>query len=294
MMAFAPSRLAWFAVTCIAAAGCATTSWVRKTPQEDNQFKYYVGRSYNAAGASEGLSVARDDAKLRAIEENFGAKYKFQRDTHENIDAAQVTDRLRAISRVVHLEDFKELEVHQEEVDDDRFNTSVLYRYPKHKIAEEKKRLTNQKDTDEDFHFDPVDTTPAKRNSGSVDHHVVQSTYVFGIGGSAWSASMNQADNSSGAFAAFAEMRLSRYVALNAYGSFGGKTDNYSNGALSITADSFGIGFPIYFSSADKSAWSMFFMPALQASYSDFSFKLAPLAPPPLRYQSGSSVRRAH
>jgi len=117
--------------------GCASTSWIKKTPHEDGRYKYYVGRSYGAKSPTEGFEVARADAKIRAIEENFGTQIKFQTDIHETIDAAQVIARSRAISRSIHLDGFEEVERHQEEIEEDLYNTVVLYRYSKAAIGQE-------------------------------------------------------------------------------------------------------------------------------------------------------------
>lgn len=282
MFARGSLKLVGLAVFGLTMVGCAT-SWVKKTPKDDDRYKYYVGRSYNNRSVNEGLNIARSDAKLRAIEENFGAHYKFQRDTHENINAAQVIDRLRAISKTVHLEEFEELEIHQEEVDDDRFNSAVLFRYPKQRISEEKYRLSTLKDAEEDFKFNSVDVNPEKRSyTSQVDHRIVQSTYVFGIGASANSSSMNETDNSVPSLAAFAEMRLNRYVVLNAHGSFGQKINTYSDGTLVLSENTFGIDMPIYFWSADKSAWNAFLVPGIEAIRSNFSFLLSPTSTNPI------------
>jgi hypothetical protein len=250
--------------------GCAT-SWVKRTPHEDDHYRFYVGRSYNVKSPSDGLDAARADAKMRAIEESFGAQVKFQRDTHETIDAAQVIERSRAISRSVHLEGFEEVEVHQDEIDDDLYNTAVLFRYPKSAIRAEKERLGKNPEKDEEIKFDHVDSTPRARESG-IDHRAIQSTFVFGLGLGGSSPTMREVDNSVITFRLQGEMRLSRYVGLNVSTEFGGKSITYTNGTLGVSRTEIALGLPIYFTSADRSSWTPFIEPTFLVAGTGINF----------------------
>lgn len=271
MSAFRVSLLI-FGLVCVALLqGCATTSWVKRTPQEDSRYKYYVGRSYNARSATDGLEAARADAKAKATEENFGAQVAFQRDTHETIDAAQVIERSRVISKSVHLEGFEEVEVHQDESDEGHFNTAILFRYPKAAIETERQRLAANPQSEEAIKFDPVDTTP-KPHPTTVDHRAVQSTFVIGAGVSGQGTTMSDVDNSTVNFRLQTEWRLSRSVGLDVFGEFGSKSITYTNGTLKMDKDVLGLGVPLYWSSADRSSWTTFVEPTVQAFRTGFSY----------------------
>lgn len=250
--------------------GCASTAWIKRTPQQDGQYKYYVGRSYHAKSPTEALEVARADAKIRAVESNFGVQFKSQTDSHETIDAAQVIARSRAISKSVHLEAFEEVESHSEDVDDDQFNGAVLFRYSKTAINKEKDRLAKNPQQNEDIKFEAVDTTP--RTPTRANHGAVLSTFVIGAGVGGQGPTMKDVDNSMANFRLQGEWRLSRYVGLDAFGEFGNKSISYTNGALAMKKDVVGLGMPLYLSSADRSSWTTFLEPTVQAVRTGFSF----------------------
>lgn len=255
--------------------GCASSSWIKRAPEQDRDFKYYVGRSYDAQTKAEGLDVARDEAKSRAVEENFGARYKFQRDVHEEVDSSQVVDRSRAVSRTVHLESFEELEVHQEEIDEEKYNTFVLFRYPKKAIETERARLATVPQLDEKMEFAPVDVL--RRNPAAIpageSHRALNSTFVLGFGGGFSGSTMAEVDTSGAGFSVHGEVRLSRYVGLQTALQLGGKTVTYTNGNLAIQTTQVGISVPVFFSSADRVSWSPYLAPGLSGIRTGFEFQ---------------------
>jgi hypothetical protein len=253
--------------------GCASTPWTRRTPEPDSHYKYVVGRSYDSHDKEQGLALARKDGQKRAIQENFDSKSGFQEDVHEETDGSRVIDRSRTISRNVNLRGLEEVEIHQDEIDDGIYNSAVLYRYSFRAIDEERHRLATTADETKDIQFPEVDTTPNRKPAQTApEHRVIESTFVLGLGASFSSATMKQVDNGSANFRLLGEMRLNRYVGLDTFLDLGGKTITYPNGGLSVSNTEFGVGLPVYFSSADRASWTPYLEPTIQATHSGFSF----------------------
>ena len=258
--------------------GCASPGWMKHRPPDDAQYRYYVGWSNQIHGKKEGEEAARENAISRAIEESFGTKYRYQRDTNEDINAAQVIDRSRERSRLVNIVGFREVDIHQDETDDNIYDTVALFQYPKAQIAAERERLKNTQDTDRpsDMDLGQVDSTP-KRTPASAfvtteTHNVVHSTYLFGVGACGTSATMKDANNAAAAVCLRGEVRPFRYLGIALDGSLGGSSTSYTNGSLGMDEEIFGIETPIYFSRADTSSWSPFLSPGIMAVRSGFGF----------------------
>lgn len=251
--------------------GCGSTSWIRQRPSDDDRFRYYVGRAFSAKSVATGIEVARADARSRVVEENFGSQIRFQRDTLESLDAAQVVERSRAVSKVVHLEGFEEIGVSHEEIEEGLFNAAVLFRYPKDAIAKEKERLMSIPQPEVDFAFAAAGMESSPR-APDRSHKSVNATFVFGAGVGGQAATMTDVDNAAASVRLQGEWRVSRAVGLNAVVDVGANKMTYSNGALELKKSMIGLGLPFYWSRVDRSSWTPFLEPVVQAVRSEFSF----------------------
>lgn len=252
-------------------SGCASSSWLRRRPPADSEFKYYVGRSFKANSAEDGLAAARANAKIQAIEENFGTQVKYQRDSNESMDDAQVIDRSRTISRNIQLNGFEELEVQQHEVDDSEFETAILFRYSKKDIKAEKARLARVQSTEEEINFEPIDI-PLKEKILK-DRRAIQATLIVGLGaGGQFTSSIGGVDNSSLNGRLQLEWRIAKARGLSFAYEHGENATHYSNGDLIMKKSALSVGMPLYGSSVDRSAWTTYIEPAAQLVGSQFSF----------------------
>ncbi len=213
---------------------------------------------------------------MKAVEEYFGTNYRFQRDTHEAIDGAQVIERSRTLSKEVALNGFQEIEVKQEEIDDDRFNTAILFQWRKKDIASEKRRLDSSKPKQGELGaFEPVDTSPVRRPSsvsqGDV-HKTVEASFAVGLGLGNGSTSIAETSNSVNAISLITEFRVFNFIGLNATGSYGSKSTKYTNGSLDLSRYSLGFGAPIFFKKMDRSAVVPYLSPGLKFEKNNFDF----------------------
>jgi len=131
------------------------------------------------------------------------------------------------------------------------------------------RRLVKNPQSDEEIKFDPVDTTPIQRKS---DHKIVQATFVVGTGLGGQGVTMTEVDNSTTNFRLQGEWRLSRTVGMDVFVELGSKSISYTNGTLAMQKNVIGIGLPLYLSSADRSSWTTFLEPTVQAVRTGFSF----------------------
>jgi len=119
---------------CFAAYAEEPPAWITNTPDDDTNYRYYVGRA-NGTNESELVEVAFDDAKTQAIRDNFGVATSVQSKSHEEVDYLSVTTKTDEISSNILLKGFKQRSLFRSGKD-----FWVLYSYSKAAIEEEKKR----------------------------------------------------------------------------------------------------------------------------------------------------------
>ncbi|NDG85002.1 MAG: PEGA domain-containing protein [Proteobacteria bacterium] len=114
--------------------------WVAKKPAHTRSQRYYVGRSPSVSSEREALRAALEDARVLAIEENFGIHMKVDAESLETLTDAKLSKRTESKSALVNLRSFEVREQYTSH-EGDRFIAYVLCEYPVGEIATEKARL---------------------------------------------------------------------------------------------------------------------------------------------------------
>jgi hypothetical protein len=114
--------------------------WVAKKPAHTPIHRFYVGRSLPAPSEHEALRAALEDARVNAIEENFGIHIKVDAESYETMTDAKLSKRTTTRSSLVNLSSFEEVDQFTSR-ENDRFIAWVLYRYPVSELEIEKSRL---------------------------------------------------------------------------------------------------------------------------------------------------------
>jgi|GEM_PF-4375747 len=114
--------------------------WVAKKPAHTRSQRYYVGRSPSVSSEREALRAALEDARVLAIEENFGIHMKVDAESLETLTDAKLSKRTESTSALVNLRSFEVREQYTSH-EGDRFIAYVLCEYPVGEIATEKARL---------------------------------------------------------------------------------------------------------------------------------------------------------
>ncbi len=120
-------------------------AWVLKTPKQDLEFKYYVGRSMPSSTDLEANSAADKNAREQAVRDNFGATLKIDSTLIESSSKSNSQSRIEESSKRVNLIGFEFVEDHlqvNDEGSSKQFIKYILYKYSLKSIEAEKIRLS--------------------------------------------------------------------------------------------------------------------------------------------------------
>src|SRR5690606_5934964 len=90
------------AASCAMAFG-APPEWVARGKAGDATYKYYVGRSSQAANEQQGFNEATREAYEQAIRENFGFQTRIESDAYESSKKSLTTKRIQLLSQDVRV-----------------------------------------------------------------------------------------------------------------------------------------------------------------------------------------------
>ena len=143
---------------------CWRSGWVKKSPPENSQYRYYIGRASGNKADPEKILVnqARKDAREIAIEENFGILTSIQRQSYQSLDSTTALNRTSEVSKSVILEEFRQENICWQ-VQKKKKNLWILFKYSKQKIKKEQGRLEKQKSVDDPQFFSEINTTGKAR-----------------------------------------------------------------------------------------------------------------------------------
>lgn len=114
-----------------------------KVPKKDTYYSYYLGAAQGSKIKQAGINNATINAYEQAIEENFGIFLNITKTSCETLSGIKHKTRIRAASpdiKVVGMEIIKE---NHTLLQDNKYNTQLLFRYPNKEIKLEKERLKN-------------------------------------------------------------------------------------------------------------------------------------------------------
>lgn len=117
--------------------------WWNNPPQEDTQYKYYLGVGDHCSSIKLCREQAFDDALKNYIRENFGFETEVQTDTYLTDTSDATVSHIKENSRQVHLKEFEQVKSYINDDKKDSIFFRALYRIPKHQIEQEKIRLAS-------------------------------------------------------------------------------------------------------------------------------------------------------
>lgn len=134
--------LATIVASLIGNKALARPNWISTPPDEDQEYKYYVGRSEPADTEGEAFRMAARNAYEEALRENYGVALEVSTSTFESESSLEIVRHLNESSKKVIIENFKQVDSHREILDGGQIVVWILYKYSKVAISNEKTRLS--------------------------------------------------------------------------------------------------------------------------------------------------------
>lgn len=145
------------------AAADAAPEWIRRGRAADSTYKYYVGRSSQAASEQLGFNEATREAYEQAIRENFGFQTRIQSDAYESSKEVISTKRVQVLSQDIRVHGFEQVDAHVTSKSG-KYDVWLLYRYPLAEISAEKSRLATSRSAPEQEFSEQGSAAAARKN----------------------------------------------------------------------------------------------------------------------------------
>ena len=113
--------------------------WIKSRPSANSTYKYYVGRASRANTEKHGIEIATQDARIQAIQENFGIETQVSKQVKETLTDTDYKKDYEETSARIRMFGFEQLKIHTEDGPKGK-DVWVLFRYPVAEIGKEKKR----------------------------------------------------------------------------------------------------------------------------------------------------------
>ena len=126
-------------VTVEVLASSDRPGWTIFRPKPNKTHKFYVGRAAKAETEKQGIEASTQDARIQAIQENFGIETRVSKQVKETLSDTDYNKDYRETSAQTRIFGFEQLQIHSEN-NEDKKDVWVLFRYPKEEIRKEKKR----------------------------------------------------------------------------------------------------------------------------------------------------------
>ena len=129
-------------------ASCSTVTvshrpaWVGQVPKSEGD-EYYVGRSFDEKNKKIGSLVASQDAYHQIIRDNFGLQTKFTKEVKEGLKFIDFQKEIKESSSLITLLGLREESIHFEKNESGNYDTWVLFKISKKKVAREILRIKN-------------------------------------------------------------------------------------------------------------------------------------------------------
>ena len=113
--------------------------WIDSRPSANQTHKYYVGRASRANTEKHGIEIATQDARIQAIQENYGIETRVSKRVKETLSDTDYKKDYEETSARTRIFGFEQLKIYSEEGKKGK-DVWVLFRYPIVEIQKEKKR----------------------------------------------------------------------------------------------------------------------------------------------------------
>lgn len=188
----------WCVVYIATALFCETTTladlprWIERPPQDDSQYRFYVGRASDSSTEAAGFTDAFRTAEEAAIRENYGFRTQIQKDQYSDQTSDVLLNRISESSVPVQLVGFEQVDSYRLEDSKHRWSVWVLYRYPKAEIQSERARLKSlalsQPNQKERLRMSSTGTEDLNIKGGSVEISTEPIDATVLIDGERWGA----------------------------------------------------------------------------------------------------------
>ena len=111
--------------------------WIKTRPTADASYKYYVGRAARANTEKYGIESATQDARIQAIQENFGIETQISKRVKKTLSDTDYKKDYEETSAQTRIFGFEQLKIHSEE-GKKGVGVWVLFRYSLDEIKKEK------------------------------------------------------------------------------------------------------------------------------------------------------------
>ncbi len=131
----------------IASAG-SKPDWTTRFQEQDQNYKYYVGRASQFKSEADAFKTARQNAIADLVLENYGFETKIDSETTSTTQEGIVVNRVGESSQSIQIKDFEQVDRYVEKQEDHSLDVWVLYRYSQAALKAEKLRIASHTPSD--------------------------------------------------------------------------------------------------------------------------------------------------